>query len=198
MVETEKGTNVAIFVKLDETVTTSHPPLGTTTVEPSATGPTTAVEQLLLGQASITLPIDNDPQEVVEIGKRTVQKLSGLFKQEGRIELFKTNGEMKGAVLGKASYATGPVTTYSPADEMPRYKIIIIVDPDNLSTLRDATYGAGSGQTKDSTLFTGAGNGTEKVTLEGVKFTSYDTSIETGLIKETITYTAETITVERS
>lgn len=200
MPDIETGHKAAIFIKQMKATGSGYygageviegiVPLGTDATEIGGVPANKkSIDQLVVGSPSITLPIDNDPQEITQIGNRSIQKFSGSFKVDGRIEIWKSSGEWLGAVLGKADYESGSIK-YLSGEEMPYFEIKVFMEVIDtvLTTLRGASP-------KVATLPNGAAQEfKELITLLKVKLTSYDRSVEANArVKETITYTAESM-----
>jgi len=159
----------------------SDPRLGTDgTVE---TAPTASKEEVLRGTPTISFPIDNDPQETTELGDRIVQKWTGAFKIDGRLERWMVNSDLWGASLGKADYTATGVITYKPSQEFVKFDIMIYYVTEDYDISNSAVPTAAEW--------------TQKITLSNCTFGSYEATVEANArVKETVTFFAETMMVE--
>lgn len=180
------GHNIGISIKQEGTPVVTSPLLGTNeqgTIKASPTLPTVKA-RLLHGSPSITYPVDNDPQETIELGTRTIQKWTGAEKIDGKIERWMIDSDLIGAVRGKTSYSAGGNKSER-ADEFVKFTISIYHMTDS-SLIKETT----------GEFAPVAGYG-YKVTLAGVTLGNYDAPSEANARqKESVSYSAETMTIE--
>ncbi len=188
MTEAEVGYKAVAYIWQDTAIGTGNVPLGTD-VDEGGTLPIAPKWERIVGVTSISIPLDNSPTDVTEIGTRIIQRFAGALGLSGRIEKWAQNGEWWGACLG---YYTVATKKYSKGDDLIKFKVRVytgvpFVKRDLLLNQKFPNDGA---------LDTACLGYSEMIELIGVKFGSYDTSEEPNAgIKETIAYTAEDMTV---
>ena len=188
MTEAETGYKALAYIMQTGTIAV---PLGTDKREKIDPTGWAACWQKAKAVTSITLPVDDNPVDIAEIGTRILQRMMGALGISGTIEKWKMDGEWWGAALGASSYSDGK-TTYSKGDVFPEFKLRVYLGVSLAGrNAAMATY-ATSGE-----LDTAMGPYDSRVEFIGVKFSSWSSTTEPNApLKESLPYTAEDITVQ--
>jgi len=186
----DSGFTTIITIKQENVAApfTNIVPLGTDVTESTGTPPTAAAEKLLGGMPTVSFPVDNDMQDLGELGMRGNPKDVGGLKLDGKMERHKRDSMLYGATLGCADYVAGSIK-YTPTDtQLPSFKVYIYVNNKTAAGVpqRDAVPGA-------------TDKGDELTILEGVKFGNYDAPSEAmKRVKEGVSWSATKMTVYRN